>query len=121
VSCSRRRTRVGVGGSKISPRTSYTSLKRWPVTSRIAGQDRRCRLPFGRWVLERRRRDSPGATRHRDRDIEGLYLSGVEPGEYELICLPLKVEGATAHLPGRSCASKQTASEALTRAPLSRR
>ncbi len=37
VSCSRRRTRVGVGGSKISPRTSYTSLKRWPVTSRIAG------------------------------------------------------------------------------------
>ncbi len=24
--------------------------------------------------------------------IEGLYLSGVEPGEYELICLPLKVE-----------------------------
>ena len=24
--------------------------------------------------------------------IEGLYLSGVEPDEYELICLPLKVE-----------------------------
>ena len=24
--------------------------------------------------------------------IEGLYLSGVEPGEYELICLPLKVQ-----------------------------
>ena len=24
--------------------------------------------------------------------IEGLYLSGVEPGEYELVCLPLKVE-----------------------------
>ncbi len=26
--------------------------------------------------------------------IEGLNLSGVEPGEYELICLPLKLEGA---------------------------
>ena len=25
--------------------------------------------------------------------IEGLDLSGVEPGEHELICLPLKVEG----------------------------
>jgi|SRR5215210_708442 len=24
--------------------------------------------------------------------IEGLYLSGIEPGEFELICLPLKVE-----------------------------
>lgn len=24
--------------------------------------------------------------------IEGLYLSGVEPGQYELICLPLKVK-----------------------------
>ena len=26
--------------------------------------------------------------------LEGLNLAGVEPGEYELICLPLKLEGA---------------------------
>jgi arylformamidase len=26
--------------------------------------------------------------------IEGLDLSSVEPGRYELICLPLKIEGA---------------------------
>lgn len=26
--------------------------------------------------------------------IEGLYLDGVEEGNYEFICLPLKIEGA---------------------------
>jgi arylformamidase len=26
--------------------------------------------------------------------IEGLYLSGVEPGDYELLCLPLRLMGA---------------------------
>lgn len=26
--------------------------------------------------------------------LEGLYLDGVEPGSYELICLPLKMQGA---------------------------
>lgn len=25
--------------------------------------------------------------------VEGLYLQGIEPGDYELVCLPLKVKG----------------------------
>lgn len=33
--------------------------------------------------------------------IEGLNLSGVEPGEYEMICLPLKLMGAEG-APGRA-------------------
>ena len=28
--------------------------------------------------------------------IEGVVLSGVEPGDYELICCPLKIAGAEA-------------------------
>jgi Putative cyclase len=50
VSCSRRRTRPGVGGLKLSSRITCTSPKRRPVTSRIAESDRRRRLPFGRRV-----------------------------------------------------------------------
>ena len=26
--------------------------------------------------------------------VEGLDLSAIEPGEYDLVCLPLKIEGA---------------------------
>jgi arylformamidase len=26
--------------------------------------------------------------------IEGLFLGGVEPGEYDFVCLPLRLEGA---------------------------
>lgn len=26
--------------------------------------------------------------------LEGIRLRGVEPGEYELLCLPLRIEGA---------------------------
>jgi arylformamidase len=37
--------------------------------------------------------------------IEGLDLSGVEPGEHELICLPLKVEGGDG-APARALLSK---------------
>ena len=33
--------------------------------------------------------------------LEGLDLSGVEPGEYELYCLPLKLVGSMAHQRGR--------------------
>jgi arylformamidase len=35
--------------------------------------------------------------------IEGLVLSEVEPGEYELVCLcPSRSSGATVHQPGPS-------------------
>jgi arylformamidase len=26
--------------------------------------------------------------------VEGLHLAGVEPGAYDLVCLPLRLEGA---------------------------
>jgi arylformamidase len=40
--------------------------------------------------------------------IEGLNLRNVEPGEYELVCLPLKLadaEGAPARAVLRKCAA----------------
>jgi arylformamidase len=51
--------------------------------------------------------------------IEGLNLSGVEPGEYELICLPLaRSRTATAPPPARSCGrSDRGAARSMTRIP----
>ncbi len=62
-----------------------------PLTHGSRGQDRRRRLPFGGFWND-------GVEAHQALlgtgtwIIEGLYLSGIEPGEYELICLPLNVE-----------------------------
>ena len=64
-----------------------------PLPRGAWGQDRRRRLPLGRQFY------ADGVETHQALlgagiwVIEGLDLSGVEPGEHELICLPLKVEG----------------------------
>ena len=36
--------------------------------------------------------------------VEGLDLSEVEPGEYDMVCLPLRVGGGTGRPPASSCA-----------------